>query len=415
MNPDADHAGKAGGGPLRVAIFATHPIQYQAPLWRQLAGRTDLAVHVFFGTDMSVRGYRDEGFGTTLKWDLPLLQGYPHTFLSTDPSIQSVSFAGPRAVGVRPHLRAFRPEVALLTGYNALFHLDAWRAARVQGARVVLRHEATDVAFARSGLKAGLRDALLRFLYGRVDRFAAIGTEARRHLQRLGVPATRIGSSPYCVDTDFMETQVQQWRAQRTALRAGLGIAADDIAFVFSGKLIPRKDPLLLLAAMKLLPADVRGRVHLVVAGNGQLSGEFTAGARAVSGVQVHQLGFLNQTEIGRAYAAADALVLPSRRGGGETWGLVVNEAMQFGLPAIVSDGVGCHPDLVREGETGFVFTSGSAAELAEKMTQYVTLAPSDRAQLALAAQQRVASFSLNAAAGGLADVIQEAAARTAA
>jgi len=415
MNPVTSHVGKTGGGPLRVAIFATHPIQYQAPLWRQLAGRADLAVHVFYGTDMSVRGYRDEGFGATFKWDLPLLQGYRHTFLSTDPGIESVSFVRPRAVDVRQHLRTFQPEVVLLTGYNALFHLDAWRAARRQGVRVVMRHEATDVAHARSGAKAGLRDALLRFLYGRVNRFAAIGTEARRHLVRLGVPADRIGSSPYCVDTDFIETQVQHWRTQRETVRAGLGIAPHEIAFIFSGKLIPRKDPLLLLAAMQQLSADVRGRIHLVVAGDGHLRDKLAAGARAVPGARVHQLGFLNQTEIGRAYVAADALVLPSRRGGGETWGLVVNEAMQFGLPAIVSDGVGCHPDLVREGETGFVFASGSAAELAEKMAHYTTLASGDRAQLARAARQHVASCSLSAASGGLADVIMEAAARTAA
>ena len=67
---------------------------------------------------------------------------------------------------------------------------------------------------------------------------------------------------------------------------------------------------------------------------------------------------FLNQTEIPTAYAAGDVLVLPSF-GSGETWGLVVNEAMNLGTPAIVSDHVGCGPDLVIPGETGWVFEAG--------------------------------------------------------
>jgi glycosyltransferase involved in cell wall biosynthesis len=76
--------------------------------------------------------------------------------------------------------------------------------------------------------------------------------------------------------------------------------------------------------------------------------------------------GFLNQSELSAAYVAADVLVLPSD--GGETWGLVVNEAMASGLPAIVSDTVGCTPDLTEEGKTGFSYPVGNAAALAERL-----------------------------------------------
>ncbi len=79
--------------------------------------------------------------------------------------------------------------------------------------------------------------------------------------------------------------------------------------------------------------------------------------------------GFLNQTEMWKAYVPADAFVLPSTNG--ETWGLVTNEAMLFGLPVIVSDQVGCGPDLVVEGETGYVF-SGGAEGLAAAMEKLI-------------------------------------------
>jgi glycosyltransferase involved in cell wall biosynthesis len=68
--------------------------------------------------------------------------------------------------------------------------------------------------------------------------------------------------------------------------------------------------------------------------------------------------GFLNQSEISKAYASADIFVLPSSHD--ETWGLVVNEAMNFALPIIVSDKVGSGRDLVRNGENGFTFSAGN-------------------------------------------------------
>ena len=80
--------------------------------------------------------------------------------------------------------------------------------------------------------------------------------------------------------------------------------------------------------------------------------------------VPIRFTGFLNQSEIIRAYVASDALVLPSD--GGETWGLVVNEAMACARPCIVSDRVGCGPDLVIPQETGSIFPLGDVEALSE-------------------------------------------------
>ena len=109
-------------------------------------------------------------------------------------------------------------------------------------------------------------------------------------------------------------------------------------------------------------------RIHIVIAGDGALKIELESRLRAVIGTRAHCLGFLNQSEMGRSYAIGDALILASRRGSGETWGLVVNEAMQWGLPALVSDGVGCGIDLVDGKTTGRIFQSGNSSELALHM-----------------------------------------------
>src|SRR3974390_2052095 len=67
--------------PLRLAYFVSHPIQYQAPLLRRIAQEKDIYLKVFFSSNISMRGYLDPGFGRTVKWDVPLVEGYDHEFL----------------------------------------------------------------------------------------------------------------------------------------------------------------------------------------------------------------------------------------------------------------------------------------------------------------------------------------------
>jgi glycosyltransferase involved in cell wall biosynthesis len=389
-------------GGLRLAVCTTHPIQCEAPILRLLAATPNLTLHAFFGTDMSVRGYLDEEFGIHVKWDTPLVSGYRHTFLSTDPGIQRIGFWQPAATGLLRAFRAFQPDAVLLTSYAGRFDLEALRAAKKVGAKVVMRHVASDVAVTRSRLKSRVRDLVLRRLYQQIDGFAVIGQEAQKHLRRLGVPESKMASAPHCVDTDFFSGEVARWSPQRAKLRAELGIGPQDVALVFSGKLIPKKDPLLITAALQMLQPAVLARIHLLIAGDGELRGEMERAVRNVLGERGRFFGFLNQSEIGRAYAAGDLLVLPSRAGAGETWGLVVNEAMQFGLGAVVSDGVGCAPDLVTN-STGVVFRSGSVAAAATALQAGVTSIQTTPGQFAVAARRRIADFTAARSADGVA------------
>ena len=66
---------------VRLAYLVSHPIQYQVPLLRRIAKEPDIDLTVLFGSDFSVRGYEDKGFGVAVKWDVPLLDGYKYEFL----------------------------------------------------------------------------------------------------------------------------------------------------------------------------------------------------------------------------------------------------------------------------------------------------------------------------------------------
>lgn len=377
----------------RLAVFTTHPIQYMAPVWRHLARTPGLDLKVHYFSDQSVRGATDPGFGVAVKWDVPILDGYDHVFLTRDGDRDD--FRSCRIPDVRRYLRDGHYDWVMVHGYTHPFERQAVRAAKGAGARVLMRGEFTDAPRpGRQRLKTLARDVYLRWFYRHVDAFCYLGENGRAHLLAHGVRPEQMFLSPYAVDTELLESQRERWR--RDECRSELGIADNRVVVLFSGKFITRKRPVLLIDAIRRTGrAD---RIHLILLGSGPLQAEVEAAARDVCGANVTLPGFVNQSELGRYFAAADVFVLPSEF---ETWGLVVNEAMQFGLPAVVSSTVGCHADLIEPGRTGYVFPSGDAAALADRLTDLLA-DPAAVARMGREARARVAGFTPAASAAGI-------------
>jgi glycosyltransferase involved in cell wall biosynthesis len=174
---------------------------------------------------------------------------------------------------------------------------------------------------------------------------------------------------------------------------------------LFSGKLVPRKGPDLLLEAVKELGPTLREQVTVIFLGEGCLREPLQDIAGLSPAVTVRFAGFQNQHSLSRFYHAADMLVMPSRAS--ETWGLVVNEALHHGLPCVVSSAVGSAPDLVQEGITGATFESGSSRDLVRAilLTMDLLRLPELRSRC----QEHVQSYALDVAARGIARAYWEA------
>lgn len=375
----------------RLAIFVTHPIQYFAPLWRRLAAARNLNLVVHFFSDHSVAGRLDSGFGVDVAWDTPLLSGYEHRFLS-----RNADLSKPRSVAIRRPTRLLAEggfDAVLIHGYTYKFERQVVTAARRLGIRTVLRGELTDEH--RTGRTASrfLKDAYLRWFYRQIDSFCCIGESARRHLQHKNIALERIFSSPYSVDSELFEQQYHTHDRQRC--RRALDIADDQFVLIFSGKLIPRKAPLLLLDAIHGLRC--LDRTVLIILGDGPLRDKVREQAGALT-CRTIMPGFVNQSGLGAFYRAADVFVFPSNA---ETWGLVANEAMHFALPVVVSSNVGCRHDLVEEGVTGLVFPTGDCAALTRCIERCAD-EPALVRRMGQNAQQRIAGYSVDESAKGI-------------
>jgi glycosyltransferase involved in cell wall biosynthesis len=380
-----------------LAVIETHPIQYHAPVYRALNQQLGVPVTVIYGSDFSVAGYHDTEFGTTFAWDTELLSGYTALFLSRVASGGATRADGVSTGGLRDMLRAVRPTAVLIVGYSPRFHRQAWIEAWRSGCAILFRGETVD-GTATSGLRSQMKRRALALAYRSCDRLLYIGQRSQAHFREMGVGRDRLEFSPYCVDVTPFATDEAARLQLRALTRRSLGQTDDRIVLLFSGKLSHRKGVDLLPAAVRAVPASLRERVTLLFVGDGAMRHELETQA-AASGVPASFVGFQSQRALSAFYHAADALVLPSRHS--ETWGLVVNEALHHGVPCVVSDRVGCVPDLIEEGRTGQVCAADSAPALAAAIEAVQPIV--GRAGIRQVCREKVSNYSITRAAEGIA------------
>jgi glycosyltransferase involved in cell wall biosynthesis len=355
--------------PVRLALLAASPMPYQVPLYRLLAQSPQIDFTVIYASSGGVRAH-DAGYGQEIQWDVDLLGGYRSIFLRRSESNPiGGSFFALSDFDIVSHLRRERYEALWVHGYNFLTHELAAMTQLLLGAPLLFREEQT-LLDSRSLWKRLLKSALLPRLFRRSSALY-IGSENFKWFSRYGIPPNKMFSVPYCVENQRFRADHARLRPMRSALRARFGIDIDAPLILSVGRMTPKKQPLFLLEAFKRVRA-CRPCAMLMV-GSGELEGAVREKVRTERIPDVHLAGFLNQSEISNAYACADIFVLASKTH--ETWGLVVNEAMNFGLPLIVSNKVGCATDLVREGRNGFVVDSEEPGQLEAKLSALVASA----------------------------------------
>lgn len=377
--------------PVRLAHLVSHPVPYFAPLYRELARRPEVDLTVYFYSAATLAGFYDEAFSAFVRWDTPLLEGYRSVVPDATPGPPSRQ-ASWRIVG-----RAFadRPEAVWIHDYA---HPNAWLAfLRSRAARVpfLVRDEQTLLHRRRLPKRVlkevGLR-VLLRNAYG-----LHIGEQNKRYLLRYGLAEKRLYPTRYCVDNTFFQGEAARLASGRDRVRNLFGIVDDSPVVLFCGKLVGKKQPELLVRAF------ARVRAHnpcwLLLVGEGPLRRDLERLVDRLEVPNVVMTGFLNQSEVANAYVAGDVFVLPSALH--ETWGLVVNEAMNFSLPVVVTDKVGCATDLVRPGWNGFIVNNASQDELVEALTALVRDSAL-RTQLGSNSRKLIGEYGIEACADGI-------------
>ena len=388
---------------LRLAVVASHPVQYQAPYFRALAGRLDLTV--FFCQRHEAELERRAGYGDGFTWDVPLVDGYHHVWLRNVAARPDVSrFAGCDTPEIRERLAEGRFDACLVHGWFLKSYLQAIAAARRIGLPVLLRGD-SQLATRRSLLRQVVKYLPYRMLLNSVAGHLVVGSANREYLRHYGVPEARLFDVPHAVDERWFAARADEARrtGARERERSALGIPPDATVAIFVGRLVASKrvEDFIRALAHRSAPRDIRG----LIVGSGPGEPDLRRLAESLRAPVVFA-GFRNQQALPACYAAADLLVLPSD--GRETWGLVANEALACGLPVVVSSAAGCARDLAAP-PPGRTYPLGDVDELAAAIATIAGVLRENPGALAEAAAARSRLFGLDRAVGGTITAIEAA------
>jgi glycosyltransferase involved in cell wall biosynthesis len=362
---------------IRITYFVSHPIQYQAPLLRRIAAEEGVDLRVVFEKRPADQGFFDTGFKRPVEWDVPLTEGYEHTFLADTDPISEIKGA----------------DVLWLHGWGSPIMRKVLTQACRPGVPVLMRGENCDLAMPDGkGPRGWLKRRYIAWVLKRCHAFLAIGMVNKNYYLRRGISPDRIFPMPYAIDNENFTAKAKEVASQRLNLKAEFDIAPEQKVVLFVGKFMPRKRPDFLVRAMNRV--DWLGvKPALVFVGSGELEKELR-----VMAPDAVFLGFQNQSALPAFYDMADVMVVPSER---EPWGLVVNEAMACGTAVIASDQVGCAVDLIDDA-CGRIFPSGDVSALADALV--ICLENSE--QMGMAAETTIRQWGFEADIEGLKQAI---------
>ena len=386
---------RTGDKKVRLAYLVSHPIQYQAPLLRRIAQERDIELTVLFGSNFSVREYKDEGFGVEVKWDVPLLDGYHHRFLPVlrDDGTQSVTT--PLNYGIFDALRrgteaAF--DVLWVHGYATVNAMHGMLAAKALGIPVLLRCEMWLGDRPRSGPKLLFKKLFFQLLRNMVSGVLPVGTLNAMYWRHYLGDQVPFFLMPYAVDNHFFQRKSLEAEGGRDDLRRELQMDAGRPVILFASKLQHRKHCSDLLDAYRLLVEErASGPLpYLLIVGDGEERAALEEQVKMNGLTDVRFCGFRNQSELPRFFDISSVFVLPARH---EPWGLIVNEVMNAARAVIVSDDIGCQPDLVTDGVEGYVYPVGDVKALAEALRR-VLGSPETAIEMGRNARRRIDTWS---------------------
>ena len=313
----------------RLAILSTHPIQYNAPLFRMLHEDDSIELQVFFSKTWEQVKF-DPDFQREVVWDVPVGEGYPH--VTHDASTRT----GKKALAAS--IQDFCPDALLVYGWNFPGHLAMMR--KFNGSVPIWFRGDSHLLDPMHSWKKALRRLWLTWVYRHIDLAFSVGSANEAYFIWCGLKHCQMIRSPHAVDNNFFAKDDEKRKESALQWRAELGIAPNEPVLLFAGKLERKKQPHLLLQTWSKLNFQ---NSHILIIGSGTEEADLRH--KWADHPRVHFLGFQNQKKMPIVYRMANIYCLPSA-GPGETWGLAINEAIASGTPCLVSSRAGSSADL---------------------------------------------------------------------
>ena len=379
----------------KVAVIAPTCFYYQAPLFRDLTDHPRIDLTVYFCSEEALHAQDVQStYGSNQRWgsESELLEGYRYKFLKNySPAASYLRWPfGLINLGIWNEIRKERPDVVVLMSWMNPTWWIAILACLHFGIRFVYMTDANVQAdMSKSKWRLWPKKVLLsRLIFKLASGFLCAGSANKLLYSYYKVPDEKLFPFAYSWGFGPLIDAGRKLAPQSKQIRSDLGIPQESFVVLFCGRLSPEKDPINLLKAFNRLNAPHK---TLAIVGDGKLRQEMQEYVAEHNIESVSFFGFQNRNDILKFYAASDMLVLPSLQ---ETWGIVVNEALCFGLPVVCSDKVGAVFDLVLEGYNGFNVPAGNCLALAEAIQRVADMPQEERQKMGNRALELISNWS---------------------
>lgn len=347
---------------IKIAIINSHPIQYFAPLYKELNKKNELDITALYLSDLNLKPSVDPGFKQKIKWDVDMLDGYNYKFIGKYQTNRPNGFWSLIVPQIWREIRQSEYDVIWLHGYNFAAYLVAFIAAKSKGIKVFFRGE-SHLMLTRGFLNKAFHQIFCKIFFKYIDAFLAIGTANKKYYKSFGISEKDIFLVPYTIDNERFRVDKNVIQNEINDLKTEIGLS-EHPTIIFASKFMERKRPHDLLEAISILQKE-KYEFNTLFVGSGDLQKILYEQVDKHNLQNIFFRGFVNQSSLPLYYAACDIFVLPSIN---EPWGLVINEVMSCGLPVVVANGIGAADDLVQDGVNGFTFEPLNPTDLADKL-----------------------------------------------
>ena len=349
-----------------MAIYG-YPVHYTVPMFKQMSKDSEINLNVVYCKKSEYDKPNYDDTGNMVIGNIKVLEGYKYHFLN---ELFHTRTPDPKKLinpDIRSYIKQQKPDVIIVgISYWSLTTWFAIKEAKKRGIPLITR------ATVEKGRK---RNVVLRIvkkiIVGRYCHMMSSGLyeseDQRNYLIEYGMHSESLFLCPCAVDNEYFQRLAERYN--RNKIRESLKLTRDDtVVIAFVGALSERKRPMDLIRAVEKLQNQGMDIVTLLI-GKGEKKNEIDEYVKShhINGVQI--CGFVNQEKLGEYLVGADLYVLPSLNDASPK---ALNEAMNFSLPIVISDGIETANEMLRQGENGCLFRAGDVDDLANKIAEVV-------------------------------------------
>ena len=363
---------------LRITWVVSHPIQYYAPLFKELSKFKEFNLTICYLSRRGTKPYFDKEFAKIIQFDADLISGYNHIFLRNISSIKnSLNFFAHINPGIASQIIR-NSDAVIFQSWNSVSAVFGISLCILTKKRFYVRSDSNvlGVSFEINlvgKLKRLIKNILIVPLLKKCTGILTIGTRNEDYFRYIGIDDSKFLRVPFSVDTKKFTQSIERKMELKSRFCLEYDFDSNKKIFLFVGKIRVSKGVFDLLDQAKQMSQS-----YFVFVGDGPDLNKLEKLSRDLPNVLI--LGFRNQSELPSIYGVADFIILPSHY---EAWGLSVNEGIAAGCVPIVSDVCGCSTELV-ETTSNLIFESQNRISLFKVLQDSLLLEDSKKVYLDL-------------------------------